>query len=106
MKKYYSFFVLILFSTVCAVAQQESAAAKSTFDKVQTVIVALAYSIVGCIAVWKILEAAITYMGKNKDQRSENDAKDLKESILRVVIGCAIVFGAVAIGNWIVNAVK
>jgi succinate dehydrogenase hydrophobic anchor subunit len=106
MKKCYSFFVLMLLSTLYAIAQQESAAATNTFNRVQTVIVALAYSIVGCVAVWKIIEAAISYMAKNKDQRTESDAKELKESILRVVIGCAIVFGAVAIGSWIVSAVR
>jgi heme/copper-type cytochrome/quinol oxidase subunit 2 len=106
MKKYYSFLVLTIFSTFSALAQQESAAAKSTFDKIQTVIVSIAYAAVLCVAIWKIVEGALTYMAKNKDQRNESDAKELKETILRVVIGAALVFGAVALGNWIVTAVR
>jgi flagellar basal body-associated protein FliL len=106
MKKYISFFGLTLLSTMYAVAQTESAAAQGAAVKIQAVVVGLAYSVVGLVAIYKIVTSAITYMAKDKDQRSESDAKELKDSLFRVIVGAALVFGAVALGNWMISALR
>ena len=89
-----------------AVAQTESATAKSMADKIQAVVVGIAYSVVGLVAIYKIVTSSIAYMAKDKDQRSESDAKELKDSLFRVIVGAALVFGAVALGNWIVSVLR
>jgi hypothetical protein len=106
MKKYISFFSLMITSTMYAIGQTTSVAADMTASKIQTVIVGIAYSVVGLVAIYKIITSAITYMSKDKDQRTESDAKDLKDSLFRVIVGTALVFAAVALGNWIISVLR
>ena len=108
MKKYISFISLMALSTLYSAAQtaQSSAEATNMANKIQSVVVGIAYSVVGLVAIYKIVTSAISYMAKDKDQRSEGDAKDLKDSLFRVIVGAALVFGAIALGNWIVGALK
>lgn len=71
-------------------------------DKIQDALYAV-INIVGPLAMVCVLafNGGLTYMTKNKDQRSAEDGDQLKQLLFRVLIGGGLMIGAANLGVWV-----
>jgi H+/gluconate symporter-like permease len=96
----------ILFVVLCYSIVSYAQALDTTAKKIQSLVVNIGNIVIALLVGVLLLWAGVSYMVKDKNDRSEEDTKELKSKIMRIIIGAAIGFGAVNIADWIISAIK